>query len=194
MLMETHHPRDATELEKLLSESEEEIRQLRLALDVLSPIDPTTGMLNRNGVIDAIQDALNWLVRRSDTFAILTIEVPALEDLRSNSAGEHSMVHRHLEAVLAATLRRVDKVGHLDSVTYAAILREFRSEGSPVLLDRLENLFKAELARTSGVEPDSIFTLAIVKPGPFHQAGLLLERVEALRGRARPGKPLIVEI
>lgn len=194
MLMESHHPRDAADLERILIERDEEIRQLRLALDVLSPIDPSTGMLNRNGVIDAIQDALNWLIRRNDAFAIMTIEIPGLADLRNGSAEEHQAMHQHLEAVLAATLRRVDKVGHLDHVTYAAVLREFRTQGSPVLIDRLNTVMGGELTRAAVANTEPLFTLAVVKPGPFHQAGLLLEQVESMKKRAEVGRPLITEI
>ena len=194
MLMEIHPSRDAAELEQLLIERDEEIRQLRLALDVLSPIDPTTGMLNRNGVIDAIQDALNWLIRRNDAFAIMTIEIPGLAGLVTTSPEEHRSMHQHLEAVLAATLRRVDRVGHLDDATYASILREFKTEGSTVLIDRLSTILGAELTRAGIGDADPLFTLAVVKPGPFHQAGLLLEQVESMKGRAGVGRPLIVEI
>lgn len=182
----------AEELARLLDQRDEELRRLRLALDVLSPIDPQTGMLNRNGIIDAIQDGLNWLIRRNDSFAIMIIDMSGLAEIGDED--ERRLLHQHLEAVLAATLRRVDKVGNLGPHSFGAILREFKTEGSPVLIDRLRTIMKAEAERAGIVESEPVFTLALVKPGPFHQAGLLLEQVEAARSEATIARPLIVEL
>lgn len=193
--MSSNRPkRDPDELERLLAERDEEIRQLRLALDILSPIDPSSGMLNRIGVIDAIQDALNWLMRRNDRFAILMVQIPALADLYANQADDHRRLHQHLEATLAVALRRVDKVGHVDYMSFAAILREFKTVGSPDFLDRLNALLNSESDVQNGLLIEPSFTLAIIKPDPSHRAGMLLERLEAMRGKATPGEPLVVEM
>ncbi len=193
--MELQPPtRDPNELEGLLAEREEELRQFRLALDVLSPIDPSTGTLNRNGVIDAIQDALDWLTRRNDPFAILAVEIPGLQSLSASAADRHQRIQQHLEAVLEAALRKVDRVGHIDHTTFAAVLREFKAEGSQILLERLRTILQMESERASLMPTDPSFTLVSIKPGPFHQAGSLLEQVEALRSRSLPGNPLIIEL
>ena len=120
------------ELNKALSERDDEIRRLRLALDVLSPIDPSSGTLNRNGLIDAIQDALNWLARRKDQFGVLLIEVKGLPEPSSDAGDAHHWLAKHLEAVMSATLRGVDKIGQLDHLVYVAVLREFKVAGVKV--------------------------------------------------------------
>lgn len=190
-LMETP-PLPRRELERLLVEREEEIRKLRLALDVLSPVDPISGMINRNGVIDAIEDALNWLVRRSERFAILTVEVPDLARVHADGNGEHRSLHQHLEAVLTATVRRVDRVGYLDHVSYAAVLREFKSEGSTTVIERVRSILRVE--QSENLATDALLTLAIVGPGPGHEAGRLLERIESHRSKATLLDPYVIEL
>ena len=181
-------------LERLLIERDEDIRQLRLALEVLSPVDPSSGMLNRNGVIDAIQDALDWLMRRSDPFAVLVVQIPALEELYAKRAEDHRRLHQHLEVSLAVALRRVDKVGHLDYMSYAAVLREFKTSGSPDFLDRIDALYESEPTLPTGRAIEPAYTLAIIKPDPAHKGGSILERVEAIRKKATTKTPLIVEL
>ncbi len=187
-------PSDVDELRRLLAERDEEIRQLRLTLDVLSPIDPNTGMLNRNGVIDAIQDGLNWLMRRNDSFAVIAVEVPGLAELHATAADDHRRLHHHLEAVLTAALRRVDKVGTLDHRTYAAVLRDFKAEGSRVVITRLRDTLQAEAPEWDEDGTGPVFTLAVVKPGPQDHAGHLLSQVESLLGKATAADPLIIEM
>ena len=192
--MDTSTPdHDSRDLDKMLSERDDEIRRLRLALDVLSPIDPSSGTLNRNGILDAITDSLNWLARRKDCFAILLIEIGGLGELHSRAVDEHRRLHQHLEAALGASLRGVDKIGHLDHMTYATVLTEFKKYGSEVVLNRMRNILRLESERVdSSIEP--AFTLAVVNAGTPYQSGQLLEQVESQRGRATVEQPHIIDL
>lgn len=187
-------PRDPANLNRALSERDEEIRRLRLALDVLSPIDPASGTLNRNGLIDAIQDALNWLARRQDRFGILLIEVEGIPEAPEDEDGDPHWLPKHLEAVMSATLRGVDKIGHLDSTTYVAVLREFKVEGVKALLGRLTSILQLESEHLESSTLGAAFTLVAVQSGRDRGAGELLERIESMRGRATRERPLVVEL
>lgn len=182
------------ELNKALSERDDEIRRLRLALDVLSPIDPSSGTLNRNGLIDAIQDALNWLARRKDQFGVLLIEVKGLPEPSSDAGDAHHWLAKHLEAVMSATLRGVDKIGQLDHLVYVAVLREFKVEGVKALLDRLTTILRLESEHLESLTLEAAFTLVAVQSSEDRQAGSILEQVESLKGDARIGHPLVVEL
>ncbi len=182
------------DIEKALFERDEEIRRLRLALDVLSPIDPASGTLNRNGLLDAIQEALNWLSRRKDQFGILLIEVEGLPDPPTSADDDHRWLDKHLEAVMSATLRGVDKIGHLDHLTYVAVLREFKVEGVTALLDRLATILRLESEHLESLTLRAVFTLVAVQNGENRQAGSLLEEIESLRGRATVDHPIVVEL
>jgi GGDEF domain-containing protein len=186
--------RDPDALDKALSDRDEEIRRLRLALDVLSPIDPSSGTLNRNGLIDAIQEALNWLARRQDQFGILLIEVEGIPEAPPDEHEDPHWLAKHLEAVMSATLRGVDKIGHLDHMTYLAVLREFKVEGVKALLGRLTSILQLESEHLESLTLGAAFTLVAVQSGHDHRAGELLERVESMKGRAEQGKPLVVEL
>ncbi|NNC40161.1 MAG: GGDEF domain-containing protein [Acidimicrobiia bacterium] len=187
-------PPDPNALDEALSERDEEIRRLRLALDVLSPIDPSSGTLNRNGLIDAIQEALNWLARRQDQFGILLIEVEGIPDAAPGDGEDPHWLAKHLEAVMSATLRGVDKIGHLDHMTFLAVLREFKVEGVKALLGRLTAILQLESEHLESETLGAAFTLVAVQSGQDHRAGELLEQVEAMKGRAKQGKPLVVEV
>lgn len=179
-------------IEMALIARDDEIRRLRLALDVLSPIDPASGTLNRNGLLDAIQEALNWLARRKDRFGILLIEVKGLPD--SPTDDDHRWLDGHLEAVMSATLRGVDKIGHLDRLTYVAVLREFKVEGVTALLDRLTAILRVESEHLESLTLNAAFTLVAVQNGENRRAGSLLGEIESLRGRATVDHPVVVEL
>jgi len=85
---------EANELDTLrnrLQEREDELRNLRLSLDVLTPVDLATGLLNRNGLLEAIENAARWMERRREQFGVVAIMVPGIQDLADDTAGDRRL-------------------------------------------------------------------------------------------------------
>lgn len=138
---------EANELDALrrqLEEREEELRNLRLSLDVLAPVDLATGLLNRNGLLEAIENAARWMERRREQFGVVAIVVPGVEDLRDNEARASAV--RHLAASLAAAVRGVDEVGRLNDSTFAMVLRELSRTGVDAVAERLKRVVSVAMS------------------------------------------------
>src|SRR3990172_12659883 len=102
-------------LRNRLQEREDELRNLRLSLDVLTPVDLATGLLNRNGLLEAIENAARWMERRREQFGGGAIMVPGIQDLADDMARANAI--RHLGASLAAAVRAVADGGRPDDST-----------------------------------------------------------------------------
>jgi len=132
---------EANELDTLrnrLQEREDELRNLRLSLDVLTPVDLATGLLNRNGLLEAIENAARWMERRREQFGVVAIMVPGIQDLADDTARANAI--RHLGASLAAAVRAVDDVGRLNDSTFALVLRELSRPGVDAVAERLKRV------------------------------------------------------
>lgn len=184
-------PDDPERLRLELEECLAEQRRLKLALDVLSPIDIVTGLRNRNGILDAIQGGLNWLARRDDPFAVLAVEIPGLGGVEET---ERRQVQRHLGAIFAAILRRVDEPGRLDETTFVAVLRAFSAKGVPALMARVAATLHGEGAAAGAFDPRLRVAALLVRSRPQRRPQDLLDRMLSLLGEAGFEEPLVVEV
>lgn len=108
-----------------ISELEEEVRALQLSLDVSGSIDPRTGLANRNGMVDAIEERRRWLEREGEPFTVMLVLLPAAVD------------GPHVAALLQAALRDVDRVASWDEWVLGAVLPGLTEENFDVVAGRV---------------------------------------------------------
>ena len=58
-----------------LAERDDEIRRLREIIDSFLSVDIDTGLLNRNGLIDAVKRARLWWDRRREPFGVMAVQL-----------------------------------------------------------------------------------------------------------------------
>ena len=122
-----------------ISDLEEEVRVLRLALDVTGSIDQHTGLGNRNALMDAIEDRRQWSERNDDPFGVLIVELPAETD------GPHA------GALVRSALRGVDRVSSWGTWVIGAALPGLTPDHVDAVGDRIRR--SLELAE---IPPDRI--------------------------------------
>jgi GGDEF domain-containing protein len=160
-------------------------------LEVLGAVDGASGLPNRRGVIDAIEDAGNRLDRTGEGYAVLHVSVPVLATLGSDDRLEGV---RHVGALLTAALRGVDRIGRFDDTSFVAILAEADAAGVAVVARRLSAALGALPLRTGGGElPVELGFAAVVagaRPAPAvdELVGVLVDA--ALR--AEPGPEPVI--
>ncbi|MEM8902491.1 MAG: GGDEF domain-containing protein [Actinomycetota bacterium] len=141
------------ELETELEQAMADVGRLQLQVDLFTSTDPVTGFVNRTGTIDAIQSALDRLDRMEEPVTILVLTVPALRELRT-SVSDADLVGglRHLGALVAGGLRRVDRVGRLDDDTFVSVLSNLGGKSVGVVLDRIRDALTAAPVELGGTE------------------------------------------
>ena len=148
------------ELEAELAAHRQELGELRLQLDILATIDPTTGLLNRNGILDAVDAAARRQGRTGEPFGRLLISIP---ELRRILAVEGEVLYvdvlRDVAALVTAALRDMDRVGRVDDMTLLALLPWVGDDGMPQVRSRLERVLRG---RDPRLRPS--FTSVIASP------------------------------
>lgn len=180
-------------LEEQLAECRQVIGELRLALDATSSIDPITGLLNRNGLIDAVRRAQDWLVRHHQPFGVALVSIPSLAATGSERVHWAGLI-RHTGAILAGALRAVDEVGRLDDHSFVVVFRPLLPEHIPPLTLRIREALRgsSELDDTESARPRLVFIL--VADGPSPEADLILNTLDDLGRGAEPDKPTVVNL
>ena len=79
----TDEAAEVARLREELDRCREALAEARLELEVLGATDGASGLPNRRGVIDAIEDAGNRLDRTGEGYAVLHVAVPVLATLGS---------------------------------------------------------------------------------------------------------------
>ncbi len=173
----------------------EEIGFLRLQLDTLTTIDPTTGLLNRNGFVEAIEMALQRLDRLAEPFALTGVYLPGLPELMAPDPDRAPEVLRHVAALLAACVRSLDRVARLDERTFAVIAPTVSRRDHLVQLNRIRSVLTAAAVVPEELgdrELDVRFAVVVVEAvGEHGPEDVLQALIEALR-RARPDRPELV--
>jgi GGDEF domain-containing protein len=128
-------------------------------MDAFLPLDIDTGLLNRNGLIEALRRCLLWWHRRREYFAVLVVHLP---EIANSALEERPALVRHISATVAATLRAVDEAGRLDDATYVVVLRDFRREGVSVVAERIAASLRAAAGDISGSGPEPRMGICLV--------------------------------
>lgn len=124
---------------RLLAEKDEEIRRLRAIVDSYLSVDLDTGLLNRNGLIEAINRARLWWDRRREPFGVMAIRFPDMVDLQPDVARDLALP---IGRALSDTGRAVDDTGRLDAHTFVVVLREFQRQGAITVVSRMRTAIR----------------------------------------------------
>ncbi len=157
-------------LEDELETARMDVGRLQLQLDLFTSTDPTTGLVNRAGTLDAIQTATERLERMSEPFALVLIQIPELDTMRRDAMEESGDMARHLGALIGGGLRRLDRVGRLEDGNFITVLSNIDSNHIDIVLDRVRTALTAmpivvgdseqdlnpQLATIVAVSPDSV--------------------------------------
>lgn len=128
--------REVARLGGLLSESQEEIARLRIELDLFSNTDLLTGFVNRNGLLEAIEQAADRFARLTEPATILAIRIPEVDHTTVDNE-DHIATVQHLGALIKAGLRRLDRVGRLDDDTFIMVLANLNRDDLDIVLERI---------------------------------------------------------
>lgn len=171
------------DLEQALATARAELDRLRLTLEVVGTVDLEVGILNENGIVDAIERARRWHARRGDVFGVLAILVP-------DDAGDDPDTAVDVAATIAAGLREVDDVGRLSPGCYVGVLSDLVPGSLSVVADRIRGVMSRR--STDGATPTADGRIAGVE---LHRSDLtarsILERVVALADDATGPEPIL---
>lgn len=172
-------------LEARVYELEDEVAHLNLQLAILSSTDAVTGLANRTGMADSIEMALYRLQRMAEPFAVVGVRFPGLNELG------HDRVEavRDLGALIAASLRNVDRVGRLDDSTFAVVLANVPADHVATVTDRTRSLI-GSLPASAGVDVEidaTLVALSVTDNGSAHQVVEVLDELESMLDAGGPG-------
>ncbi|MFV1989706.1 MAG: GGDEF domain-containing protein [Acidimicrobiales bacterium] len=154
-------------LEEELDTARMEVGRLQLQLDLFTSTDPTTGLVNRAGTLDAIQVAAERLERMSEPFAVVVIRIPELDAMRREAMEDSGDMARHFGALIGGGLRRLDRVGRLENGSFVTVLSNVDTDHIEVVLSRVRRALTAMPMVIGDSEQDLNPQLAtIVATGP----------------------------
>jgi PleD family two-component response regulator len=177
-------------LQAELAECRGELSRMRLLLDVQATIDLATGMLNAQGMLEPIQAAMDRLARLDESFGLCLIEIPGVLGHRV----EHrDGAMRHAGALLAATLRGLDRVGRLGEASFLLVLPHVARDTVEVVLDRVSGSIGVLPYETDDgpIDLTPTFTVVLNPDAPVEPESML-DAIAAARATAAPGSPAIV--
>ncbi len=190
--------RRMAELETELEQAMIDVGRLQLQVDLFTSTDPVTGFVNRTGTIDAVQSALDRLDRMDEPVTILVLSIPELDELRASLADTDLVGGlRHLGALVAGGLRRVDRVGRLEDDTFVSVLSNLGAQSVDVVLGRIEDALTAAPVDLGGIERDlrpqlGALVLESSDTGATGDPDTLLEEAIALLGAGSGDRSIVV--
>ncbi|HKX76464.1 MAG TPA: diguanylate cyclase [Acidimicrobiia bacterium] len=151
-------------LRQQLAQRDEELRRLRGIVDSFVSVDLDSGLLNRNGILEAIKRASLWWDRRREPFGVMVIRMPRLADLTHN---ESLPVVNLVATALADTGRAVDDIGRLDSATFVLVLREFHRHGATTVVSRMRIALRQSIANPDLTDDIRFGLIVAVESGGY---------------------------
>jgi GGDEF domain-containing protein len=174
------------ELERLLASREEEIEILRFQLATRTTVDDETGLLNRSGLVEAIETAVRRHERLAEGFAVVACAVPEADG--SRPGGPETA--RHVSGLIGAALDDLDRAGRLDDTTFVAVLALLDDAEPLGPVDRLLGVLQAApLTERDG--PAELPRIGVVLPKGQRSPdpSMVLWAVADSLARSRPGRP-----
>ncbi len=171
-----------------------EVGTLQLQLDVMSTLDPITGLPNLHGMVELIDAAVHRRRRKSEPFAVMTVRIPRIIEIRENQGADayHGAL-RHAGALITAGLRQMDRVGRLDEATFLAVLPDTAAAGVGVITERLERMLLAVPidfgSRTVRLLPE--ISIVLCREDGSVESPELLDLLYEARDQSAFGKPLV---
>lgn len=165
---------------------QDELERLRTTLEVVGPVDVETGILNRTGILDALERGRQWLIRRGDIYGLVIVWFPDLRDeLRTGADGVEFRIH--VAATLGAAVRDVDSVGSVTTDTFAAVLADLNAGALPIVTERIRGLVDRLVAGDQDLARAAIGGIEVLAPKP---SGLVLETATELAKGSGPDPSL----
>lgn len=179
-----------SELRQEIDRLQDELDAMKVTLEVVGTIDLDSGILNRTGVLDALERGQKWLTRRGDIFGLIVVSFPALTG--EVMVGDEAVEFRtHVTATMGAAVRDVDSVGRIDNRTFAAVLADLKPGAIEIVAARMKDL----LDRLAGSTPamGGVFRISGVEVLSALPSGDVLGRALQLNVTANPG-PVIDQL
>jgi len=136
-------PGDLETISGQLAARDDEIRRLREIIDSFLSVDIDTGLLNRNGLVDAVKRASLWWERRREPFGVMAVRFSDMVGLGREEANE---LASRIAACMNDTGRAVDDTGRIDERTFIMVLREFRRQGAMTVVSRMRIALREAIA------------------------------------------------
>lgn len=169
-----------------VAELEDEVAHLNLQLAILSSTDAITGLANRTGLADSIEMGLYRLQRMAEPFAVVAVRFPGLEALGADRLD----AVRDLGALIAASLRNVDRVGRLDDTTFAVVLANVPADHVETVTDRTGSLL-GSLPASVGVDAELEATMVAVSVVETDASRSVVEILDRLEDMVDTGGPAV---
>lgn len=181
---------EEAELRREIEALRDELESLKMTLDVVGTIDLDSGILNRTGVLDALERGKRWLTRRGDIYGLVVVSFPSLS--REVTEGAETPEFRtHVAATMGAAVREVDSVGRIDERTFAAVLADLNPGAIEVVAERVRELLERLVAATPAIGGTfRISGIEVLAPKP---SGEVLDSAIRLASTADPG-PVIGQL
>ncbi|MFO7604249.1 MAG: diguanylate cyclase [Gammaproteobacteria bacterium] len=126
---------DSSNLLSLLNERE----QLRAQVEALSVKDPATGLLNRRGILQALEPQVSRSRRYNNLLSVLTIKIANYAALQQQlSADELNTLMLAISQVLNDQMRWADAIGRLDEDEILMVLPETEANTAQQLADKIQ--------------------------------------------------------
>jgi GGDEF domain-containing protein len=185
---DVHHLKSRVEPASLalaLAERDAEIRRLREIIDSFLSVDIDTGLLNRNGLIDAVKRARLWWDRRREPFGVMAVRFTDMVGLGQDEAND---LASRIAATLYDTGRAVDDVGRVDQRTFVLVLREFQQHGAMTVVSRMRIALREVIADPL-VTADLRFGLVVAIEGDAAKPEDYIDMAVAAAEQAAPDVP-----
>jgi GGDEF domain-containing protein len=178
-------PVDPETFSRQLAARDDEIRRLRQIIDSFLSVDIDTGLLNRNGLVDAVKRASLWWERRREPFGVMAIRFSDMVGLSRDQAND---LASRIAASMYDTGRAVDDTGRIDERTFIMVLREFRRHGAMTVVSRMRIALREAIADPL-VTGDLRFGLVVAIEGDSSTPDDYINMAVAAAEQAAPDVP-----
>jgi len=178
-------PIERDDLGRLLAARDEEIRRLRVIIDSFLSVDIDTGLLNRNGLVDAVKRARLWWDRRREPFGVMAVRFSDMVGLDRDQAND---LATRIAACMYDTGRAVDDTGRIDERTFVMVLREFQRHGAMTVVSRMRTALREAIADPL-VTGDLRFGLVVAIEGDSSSAEDYIDMAVTAAEQAAPDIP-----
>jgi two-component system cell cycle response regulator len=140
-------------------------RRIAKRLEQQLTLDGLTGLANKAGFLDRLQQDIAFALRYAQPLTIVRIELDDFRNifLKRGKASAEALV-AHVAQVLHDTVRQEDTAGRIGLASFALSLRAGQHEGSKGLIERLRVRFAADEFAVDGKPLPFTISAAVVSP------------------------------
>ncbi|MFT4113665.1 GGDEF domain-containing protein [Silvibacterium sp.] len=172
---------------------EEQLREMNRSLELLSSLDPLTGIANRRYLMDVFQMQMARAIRQREWIALMMIDIDhfkGINDLHGHPYGDRCLVEV-AAAVKSALLRPSDFVARYGGEEFVVVLPGNDLAGAAVVADRLHaaigNLVLRNDASPFAGRLTASIGVAAVQPFPGYDCAELISAADSRLYLAKRG-------